>query len=117
MVQRAARYGPGAFVHFRSEKSLVDDLDRMVEELRADGVKGVTRSSVARTILRQGLDQDPTGGEVREVMSAVYRATQMALSKITSEVALKLPQYLDDAVLELDGLARAEDAQDGQPAE
>ena len=81
MVQRAARYGPGDFVHFRTDKGLVDDLDAMVLQLRDQGIKGVTRSSVARTLLRQGLDQDPTGGEVREVMSNVYRATQIAMGQ------------------------------------
>lgn len=105
MGKRAARYAPGDFVHFRTDKELVDGLDKIVEEVRSDGGKA-TRSSVARTILRQALGHDPTLTEVREVLANVHRATQMAMNKLTSEVVDKLPAYLDEAAAELDGAQR-----------
>jgi len=105
--KRAARYGPGDFVHFRTDKALKDDLDQIVQEAIADGRKA-TRSSVARTLLRQALDKDPTHGETLEVLANVHRATQMAMNRLTDEVTDKLPRYLDDAVNALNGSSSAE---------
>lgn len=100
MPRRVAQYGTSCFVHFRTDEELASRLDEMVDRLKSEGVSA-TRSSVARTLLRRGLEADPTGGEVREVLSLVHRATQLALAKITVDVTRKLPTYLEQAHDEL----------------
>lgn len=100
MPRRVAQYGPASFVHFRTDEELASLLDEMVGRLKSEGVNA-TRSSVARTLLRRGLEADPTGGEVREVLSQVHRATQLALARITVEVTENLPAYLEQARAEL----------------
>lgn len=77
-------------------------LDDIVKQVRADGGKA-TRSSVARTLLRQAMGHDPTVMEVLEVLANVHRATQMAMNRLTTEAVANLPTYLEEAAAELDG--------------
>jgi hypothetical protein len=110
MAKRPQRFGTRSFVHFRTDAELVDQIDQIVAESRAAGHKGTTRSSVARTLIRSALDADPTGSETREVLARVYQAAQMAMNRLVNDATEKLPDYLDEAMVKLEG-------GDGAPAE
>lgn len=88
------------------------DLDDIVVKLKSEGVKGVSRSSVARTLLQQSLGNDAAIAEVRETMAVVWMVVMKAMARITSEVETSLPGHLEAAYLELaeSGAAPAVDA-------
>lgn len=78
-----------------------DDLDQLVADLRAKGVKGVSRSSVARSLLQKALGNDAVRSEVHETLVAVWMSVQKAFSRIMNRIEGELPAYLDESYLEL----------------
>lgn len=78
-----------------------EELDEIVVQLKREGVKGVSRSSVARTLLQKSLGNDAVVAEVRETMAVVWMVVMKAMSRITSEVETSLPGHLEEAYQEL----------------
>jgi hypothetical protein len=106
------RHGRSSFVHFRTDSDMVRELDELVSKMRSEGIKGVSRSSVARTLIKNALKNPTTLSEVREVLAVVWMVVQKTLGRVTGEIESALPKYLEQSYLEL-----AEKSGDAQPAE
>jgi Arc/MetJ-type ribon-helix-helix transcriptional regulator len=92
----------GNYVSFRAPVELTDAIDALVESSRADGIPA-NRSIVVRTLLRRGLDEDPTGGETKEVLATVWRASQAAIGRVVELVRKELPGAINTAFEEISG--------------
>lgn len=95
----------GNYVSFRAPVDLTDAIDALVESSKADGIPA-NRSIVVRTLLRRGLDEDPTGGETKEALATVWRATQMAIGRVVELVQTELPAAINSSFDEISGTSR-----------
>ena len=88
------------WINFRTDDDLDAALDEVVDELKLQGYNRVSRSTVARQILRKELDLDPVQAEISESIKTIHNITTRAISRLSKEVTSRLPKYLEQ---EMDG--------------
>lgn len=90
----STRNGRVNWINFRTDDDLDAALDDVVEGLKLQGYNRVSRSTVARQILRKELGIDPVQAEVQESIKTIHSVTASAISKLSKEISKQLPALL-----------------------